>query len=64
MICECIKSVCFCVYVGDCITKFEETAKYFSDIKANSGLDSLESLCRSILNSFKLVKIQAAEIIV
>jgi len=50
--------------VGDCITKFEESAKYFSDIMANSVLDSLEFLCRSFLNNFKLFRNQAAEIIV
>jgi len=50
--------------VSDCITKFEESANYFSDIKANSGLDSLESLCQSILNSSKLFKNQEAGIIV
>jgi hypothetical protein len=63
MICKYINIVCFCVYVGDCITQFEESAKYFSDIKANSGLNSLESLCRSIWNCFKLFKNQAAAII-
>ena len=64
MLCDCIKIVCFCVYVGDYINKFEESAKYFSDIIANSWLDSLEFLCRSILNNFKLFRNQAAEIIV
>ena len=63
MICDCTKIVCICVYVGNCINKFQESAKYFSDIKANSALDSLESLCRSILNRFKPLKKQAAGII-
>jgi hypothetical protein len=46
MFCDFMKIMCFFVYVGNCIIKFEENAKYFNDIKANSGLDSLESLCR------------------
>jgi competence transcription factor ComK len=53
MICDCTK---LCAsYVGECIIKFEETEKYFSDIKA---------ITLSILNSFKLFQNQTAETIV